>query len=353
MARTIPGSYTAVDPQALLTGEPGKASVVTPLGSAVNYLMSQVARATVISQSWAQTGGASVCRRTTGSLAECAKWEIPELVGATAVTVTLIARVAAGPVTTHAVEVRSATGAATLTIDAADGLSTSLAIYSGSLAVGFAGGYENITMHLLGDGATPIEVVALLVRYPVLSSLAAGRLADGRIAVDDDDIEADNPLSARLGHDLRGCMVGLAGLPRVHANVSDLRNVDTATQDLLAPYRHMLPGPRLPDTDDRALDLTVRIRTTSAAAGKVYIRHSGDGERGPTAEVSVGAGAARSVSTTTIRQRPGRGIAPPTLGIDWQAVGILPPHDPAWVDRAQPDASTVDAVHGVLVWGWT
>ncbi len=353
MARTIPGSYTAVDPQALLTGEALKASTVTPLGSAVNYLMSQVARCTVISQSWAQTGGASVCRRTAGTLAECGKWEIPQLAGATAVTVTLIARVAAGPVTTHAVEIRSATGAATLTIDAADGLSTSLAVYSGSLAVGFAGGYENITMHLLGDGATPVEVVALLVRYPVLSSLAAGRLSDGRIAVDDDDIEPDNPLSARLGHDLRGCMAGLAALPRVHANVSDLRNVDTASQNELAPYRHSFPGPRLPDVDDRALDLTVRIRTTSAADGRIVLRHSGDGERGPVTEVQVGAGAARSMSTATIRQRPGQGIAPASLGIDWQAVGIVPQHDPAFVDRLQTDTSTVDQVHGVLVWGWT
>jgi len=36
VARTIPGSYTAVDPQALLTGEPLEASTVTPLGSATN-----------------------------------------------------------------------------------------------------------------------------------------------------------------------------------------------------------------------------------------------------------------------------------------------------------------------------
>ena len=353
MARTIPASFTAVDPQTLLTGEGLRASRVAPLGEAANWLLSQVARTTVISQAWAQTGGAGVCRRTAGTLAECASWQIPELVGVTSVHVTLIARVAAGPVTTHAIDVRSASGAATLTIDSADGLSTSLALYSGTLAVAWAGGYETITMHLAGDGATPVEVVSILVRFPPLSSLAAGRRADGRIAVDDDDLEADNPLSARIGHDFRACFSALAALPRVHANVSDLRNVDTATQNLLAPYRHSLPVPRLPDTEDRALDLTVRVRTTSAADGLVFLRHSGDGEGGPTVSVQVGAGAARSVSTATVRQRPGRGIGAQTRDIEWQAVAVLPPHDAFFVDRLQPDASTVDAVHGILVWGWT
>jgi hypothetical protein len=195
--------------------------------------------------------------------------------------------------------------------------------------------------------------VSILVRYPALSSLAAGRAADGRIAVDDDDLEPDNPLSARIGRDLRDCAAALATLPRVAANVSDLRSVDAPGQDSLASYRHALPGPRLADTEDRALDLTIRVRTTSVADGVVYLRHSGDGERGPTREVQVGAGAARTVSTTSIRQRPGRGIAPASMGIEWQAIGVLPAHDPAWSDAQQVDTSTVDSVHGILVWGWT
>lgn len=353
MARTIPAAFTPVDPQRLLTGEPLDAARVAPLGEAHNFLLSHVARCVVVSQAWAQTGGVSECRRIVASLADVATWEIPELVGATSVGVTVFARVVTGPaVAAHKVQVKTTNGAGTYTLSVPN-LTTTLQSFSTTLPVAFVAGLETVSLRLSGDGATAVECVAIIVHYPALAALPAGRTSDGRVAFDDGELLADYPLSARIGAQWRANAIALAALPHVHANLSDLRNVVDASQDRLPPYRHMWLGPRMPDTDERAFDLALRLRVTSAAAGEVLVRHSGDGMSGPVQVVEVGAGKVRDIVTTTIRRTDRAGVSPQPLGIEWQGLGIWPQPQPGAFYAQRDEMSTVDATHGLLVWSFS
>lgn len=353
MARAIPAVFSPVDPQSLLTGEPLTAAAVAPLGSANNWLLAHVARCTVVSQAWAQTAGPSECRRIVASLADVATWEIPELVGATSVGVTVFARVVGGPaVAAHKVQVKTTNGAGTYTLSVPN-LTTALQSFSTTLPVAFVAGLETVSLRLSGDGSTAVECVAIIVHYEALAALPAGRAADGRVAFDDGEILPDYPLSARIGAQLRANAVALAALPHVHCNVSDLRNVVTASQDRLPPYRHMWLGPRMPDTDDRATDIALRLRVTSASAGEVLVRHSGDGVSGALQIIDVSAAKLRDIVTATIKRRNGDGVSPQPLGIEWQGLGIWPQPAPAVFYSQRDEMSTVDATHGLLVWSFS
>lgn len=353
MARTIPAAFTPVDPQRLLTGEPLDAARVAPLGEAHNFLLAHVARCVVVSQAWAQTGGPSPCRRIVASLADVATWEIPELVGATSVGVTVFARVVTGPaVAAHKVQVKTTNGAGSYTLSVPN-LTTALQSFSTTLPVAFVSGLETVSLRLSGDGVTAVECVAIIVHYPALAALPAGRTSDGRVAFDDGELLADYPLSARIGAQWRANAIALAALPHVHVNLSDLRNVVDASQDRLPPYRHMWLGPRMPDTDERAFDLALRLRVTSAAAGEVFVRHSGDGMSGAVHVVDVGAGKVRDIVTTTIRRTDRAGVSPQPLGIEWQGLGIWPQPQPGTFYAQRGEMSTVDATHGLLVWSFS
>jgi len=353
MARTIPATFAPVDPQTLLTGEPLTSAATAPLGEAHNYLLAHVARCAVVAQAWPQTGGVSECRRVANTLADVAQWDIPELVGATSVDVVVIARVVTGPAgASHRVQLKTTNGSGTYSLTAPS-LTTTLHSFATSLPVAFVSGIETITLRLSGDGATAVECVAVLVRYPVLTSLPAGRAPDGRIAFDDAELNADRPLSARVGAQWRANATALPALPRVAVNMSDLRNVVSPSQDRLPPYRHRWLSPRMPDTDERAIDLVMRLRVTTTAQSVVNVRHSGDGSSGPIAVVDVAAGKVRDVVTTTIARADRRGVSPQPFGIEWQAFAIWPQPDPSAFAVQVDEMSTADATHSLLVWSFT
>jgi len=353
MARTIPATFTPVDPQRLLTGELLSAATVAPLGEAHNFLLAHVARCVVVSQAWAQTGGVSECRRIVTSLADVATWEIPELVGATSVGVTVFARVVTGPaVAAHKVQVKTTNGAGTYTLSVPS-LTTTLQSFSTTLPVAFVSGLETVSLRLSGDGSTAVECVAIVAHYPALAALPAGRTSDGRVAFDDGELLADYPLSARIGAQWRANAVALAALPHVHVNLSDLRNVVTASQDRLPPYRHAWLTPRMPDAADRFVDLALRLRVTSAAAGEVLVRYNGDGLSGSVQQVDVAAGKVRDIVTTAIARDSRASVSPQPLGIEWQGVGIWPEPAPGAYYDERAYMSTVDATHGLLVWSFS
>lgn len=318
----------------------------------MNWLLAHCGRREVVSQSWALTGGASPCARTAAGLALIASWEVPELHAASTVVVSIRCRVRTGPVTTHRVVVTTSGGGGTLTVDLAAGLSTSWQVFTATLPVVYAAGWEGVTMQAEGDTATPVEVASILVRHPSLASLAAGRAADGRVAMDTAEDDADRPLSARHMAALRSDILSLRDQPRVAANLSDLRNVDAAGQDMLPAYAQAWGVVRLPDTDERELTVTARVRVTTSADSWLIIAHSSDGMSAPRSHTQVVAGLVRQlVSVDLTLAEPGarrtRGLASMDHDLEWVGVGIWQQPDPA-VDRIVRGAmSTVDAVHSV------
>jgi hypothetical protein len=353
MARTIPASFTPVDPQTLLSGEPISSAALQPLGEAHNWSLAHVARCAVVAQAWPQTGGVSECRRVASTLADVAQWDMPELVGATSVDVVIVARVVAGPANaTHRVQLKTTNGSGTYSLTVPS-LTTTLQSFSTSLPVAFVAGIETITLRLSGDGATAVECVAVLVRYPSLTSLPAGRTSDGRVAFDDAELDADRPLSARVGAQWRANATALPALPHVHANVSDLRNVVSPGQDRLPPYRHAWLAPRMPDAADRFVDVALRLRVSTVAAGEVMLRLNGDGLGGSVQQVDVAAGKVRDIVVTTIARQSRATVSPQPFGIEWQGVGVWPQPDPSTYYAERAYMSTVDATHGLLMWSFS
>ena len=255
MARTIPATFSPVDPSTLLTGEPLKADRVAALAEAVNWSLAHVARAPVIAQAWAETAGSVPCARTSAVPATVAEWTIPELEGGAVVSVVVLARVRSGVAgSSHSVTVQSVNGADSFTVNVLSGLDATWKAYTGSLDVAFVLSRETIRLRLSGS-TNAVEVASLLVYWPALASLPAGTTADGRTALDDGETVADRPLSARIGSQAYATIDALGALPRVHVNVSDLRNVELAGQDRLPPYAHKWLSPRLIDSADRPVDL--------------------------------------------------------------------------------------------------
>ena len=145
MARTIPATFSPVDPSTLLTGEPLKADRVASLAEAVNWSLAHVARAPVIAQAWAETAGSVPCARTSAVPATVAEWTIPELEGGAVVSVVVIARVRSGVAgSSHSVTVQSVNGADSFTVNAVSGLDATWKAYAGSLDVAFLLSRETI-----------------------------------------------------------------------------------------------------------------------------------------------------------------------------------------------------------------
>ena len=321
-------------------------------GAAANWLLAHCGRREVVSQAWALTGGASPCARTAAGLALIAAWEVPEVHAADTVVVSVRCRVRAGPVATHLLRITTSNGGGTLNVNLAAGLSTSWQVFTATLAAVYVGGWESVTMQAEGDAATPIEVASILVRHPSLASLAAGRAADGRVAMDTDEDDADRPLSARHMSALRDDILSIRDQARVAANLSDLRNVDSAGQDMLPAYAQAWGVVRLPDTDERELVVTARVYVTTSVDSWLIIAHSSDGMSSPRSHTAVPAGLVRQlVSVDLVLAEPGarrrRGLASMAHDIEWVGVGIWQQPDPA-TDRIERGAmSTVDAVHSV------
>jgi hypothetical protein len=348
MARTIPATFSPVDPSTLLTGEPLKADRVAALAAAVNWSLAHVARAPVIAQAWAETAGSVPCARTSAVPATVAEWTIPELEGGAVVSVVVIARVRSGVAgSSHSVTVQSVNAGDSFTVNAVSGLDATWKAYTGSLDVAFLLSRETIRLRLSGS-TNAVEVASLLVYWPALASLPAGTTADGRTALDDGETVADRPLSARIGAQLYATIDALGALPRVHVNVSDLRNVELAGQDRLPPYAHQWLSPRFIDSADRAVDLYSRVVASSVAAGDVLLRHAGGGT-----VLAFGALSVRDAKVEEIRRADSPGAYAQDLSVQWQAVQLWPQPDPAQWATLPGTMSTVDAVNGLLLWSYS
>ena len=348
MARTIPATFSPVDPSTLLTGEPLKADRVSALAAAVNWSLAHVARAPVIAQAWAETAGSVPCARTSAVPATVAEWTIPELEGGAVVSVVVIARVRSGVAgSSHSVTVQSVNAGDSFTVNVLSGLDATWKAYTGSLDVAFLLSRETIRLRLSGS-TNAVEVASLLVYWPALASLPAGTTADGRTALDDGETVADRPLSARIGAQLYATIDALGALPRVHVNVSDLRNVELAGQDRLPPYAHQWLSPRFIDSADRAVDLYSRVVASSVAAGDVLLRHAGGGT-----VLAFGALSVRDAKVEEIRRADSPGAYAQDLSVQWQAVQLWPQPDPAQWATLPGTMSTVDAVNGLLLWSYS
>ena len=348
MARTIPATFSPVDPSTLLTGEPLKADRVSALAAAVNWSLAHVARSPVIAQAWAETAGSVPCARTSAVPATVAEWTIPELEGGAVVSVVVIARVRSGVAgSSHSVTVQSVNAGDSFTVNVLSGLDATWKAYTGSLDVAFLLSRETIRLRLSGS-TNAVEVASLLVYWPALASLPAGTTADGRTALDDGETVADRPLSARIGAQLYATIDALGALPRVHVNVSDLRNVELAGQDRLPPYAHQWLSPRFIDSADRAVDLYSRVVASSVAAGDVLLRHAGGGT-----VLAYGALSVRDAKVEEIRRADSPGAYAQDLSVQWQAVQLWPQPDPAQWATLPGTMSTVDAVNGLLLWSYS
>lgn len=353
MARTIPATFSPVDPSTLLTGEPLQADRVAALAAAVNWTLAHVARSPVIAQAWAETAGSVPCARTSPVPATVAEWTVPELEGGAVVSVVVIARVRSGVAgSSHSVTVESVNGADSFTVNATSGLDATWKAYTGSLDVSFLLSRETIRLRLSGS-TNAVEVASLLVYWPALASLPAGTTADGRTALDDGETVADRPLSARIGAQLYATIDALGALPRVHVNVSDLQNVELPNQDRLPPYAHQWLSPRFIDSADRAVDLYSRVVASSVAAGSVIIQHSGGAGGFSAVSVDFGALSVRDAKTEELRRADRAGAYAQDLAVQWQAVRIWPEPDPAQWATLPGAMSTVDAVHGLLLWSYS
>jgi hypothetical protein len=348
MARTIPATFSPVDPSTLLTGEPLKADRVSALAAAVNWSLAHVARAPVIAQAWAETAGSVPCARTSAVPATVAEWTIPELEDGAVVSVVVIARVRSGVAgSSHSVTVQSVNAGDSFTVNAVSGLDATWKAYTGSLDVAFLLSRETIRLRLSGS-TNAVEVASLLVYWPALASPPAGTTADGRTALDDGETVADRPISARIGAQLYATIDALGALPRVHVNVSDLRNVELAGQDRLPPYAHQWLSPRFIDSADRAVDLYSRVVASSVAAGDVLLRHAGGGT-----VLAFGALSVRDAKVEEIRRADSPGAYAQDLSVQWQAVQLWPQPDPAQWATLPGTMSTVDAVNGLLLWSYS
>ena len=348
MARTIPATFAPVDPSTLLTGEPLKADRVAALAAAVNWSLAHVARAPVIAQAWAETAGSVPCARTSAVPATVAEWTIPELEDGAVVSVVVIARVRSGVAgSSHSVTVQSVNAGDSFTVNAVSGLDATWKAYTGSLDVAFLLSRETIRLRLSGS-TNAVEVASLLVYWPALASLPAGTTTDGRTALDDGETVADRPLSARIGSQAYATIDALGALPRVHVNVSDLRNVELAGQDRLPPYAHQWLSPRFIDSADRAVDLYSRVVASSVAAGDVLLRHAGGGT-----VLAFGALSVRDAKVEEIRRADSPGAYAQDLSVQWQAVQLWPQPDPAQWATLPGTMSTVDAVNGLLLWSYS
>lgn len=348
MARTIPATFSPVDPSTLLTGEPLKADRVAALAAAVNWSLAHVARSPVIAQAWAETAGSVPCARTSPVPATVAEWTVPELEGGAVVSVVVIARVRSGVAgSSHSVTVQSVNAGDSFTVNAVSGLDATWKAYTGSLDVAFVLSRETIRLRLAGS-TNAVEVASLLVYWPALASLPAGTTADGRTALDDGETVADRPLSARIGSQAYATIDALGALPRVHVNVSDLRDVELAGQDRLPPYAHQWLSPRFIDSADRAVDLYSRVVASSVAAGDVLLRHAGGGT-----VLAFGALSVRDAKVAQIRRADSPGAYAQDLSVQWQAVQLWPQPDPAQWATLPGTMSTVDAVNGLLLWSFS
>jgi hypothetical protein len=348
MARTIPATFSPVDPSSVLTGEPLKADRVAALGAALNWSLAHVARSPVIAQAWAETAGSVPCARTSPVPATVAEWTVPELEGGAVVSVVVIARVRSGVAgSSHSVTVQSVNGADSFTVNATSGLDATWKAYTGTLDVAFLLSRETIRLRLSGS-TNAVEVASLLVYWPALASLPAGTTADGRTALDDGETVADRPLSARIGSQAYATIDALGALPRVHVNVSDLRNVELAGQDRLPPYAHQWLSPRFIDSAERAVDLYSRVVASSVAAGDVLLRHAGGGT-----VLAFGALSVRDAKVEEIRRADSPGAYAQDLSVQWQAVQLWPQPDPAQWATLPGTMSTVDAVNGLLLWSYS
>ena len=348
MARTIPATFSPVDPSTLLTGEPLKADRVASLAEAVNWSLAHVARAPVIAQAWAETAGSVPCARTSAVPATVAEWTIPELEGGAVVSVVVIARVRSGVAgSSHSVTVQSVNAGDSFTVNVLSGLDATWKAYTGALDVAFLLSRETIRLRLSGS-TNAVEVASLLVYWPALASLPAGTTADGRTALDDGETVADRPLSARIGSQAYATIDALGALPRVHVNVSDLRNVELAGQDRLPPYAHQWLSPRFIDSADRLVDLYSRVVASSVAAGDVLFRHAGGGT-----VLAFGALSVRDTKVAQIRRADSPGAYAQDLSVQWQAVQLWPQPDPAQWATLPGTMSTVDAVNGLLLWSFS
>jgi hypothetical protein len=227
------------------------------------------------------------------------------------------------------------------------GLDATWKAYTGSLDVAFALSRETIRLRLSGS-TNAVEVASLLVYWPALASLPAGTTADGRTALDDGETVADRPLSARIGAQLYATIDALGALPRVHVNVSDLRDVELAGQDRLPPYAHQWLSPRFIDSADRPVDLYSRVVASSVAAGDVLLRHAGGGT-----VLAFGALSVRDAKVEEIRRADSPGAYAQDLSVQWQAVQLWPQPDPAQWATLPGTMSTVDAVNGLLLWSYS
>jgi hypothetical protein len=357
MPRPIPASFTAVDPQTLLTGEKLLADTLDDLGATSNWLDAYCERGDAISQSWAfvNTTGGTVCARTTNTFATVASWQVPELVGATTLTVVIAAKVRTGPVgANHTIEVVAVNGGSTFTV-ASGSLSTSVQFFTGSVTASFVAGFERINLRLRGNGSVPVEVWSILVSYPAPTFLPAGRAADGRVAFDG-EFTADYPLSARTMQQLQDNEQAFNERPHVACNVSDLQNVVTPDEDRLPPYQHRWACVRLPDTERNGRTLNARVNvSTPLGAGVLRFGFAGtadlSGDGGQVA-LQLAAGKVRDVQVLDpITQLDVPSISTQDLGIIWHGLSVWPQPDPATWDV--PAGTSSCTIHGVLVWGWS
>ena len=363
MANTVPASMPVPDVGLLLSGQWLDAASVAPLGQASNFAQAHVGSGTPrVLQAFPLRGsgapGSPLFDYHTNALNEVCVWRIPDTRGVTSVECYVYAKSTSGA---GEVEFRSTTGGGVTGAQLVDASWKLHGPYS--LDIDASGGYETVSMHLDGNG-DHVYVAGVLITVPSEPSpLPAGESPIGCVALDADELGADEPLAADTGAQLRANADALRQVPHVYLNWSATKgSVDGVDGERMVAWPHAMPALVWLDTEAQDWELTIHVRATPAVSD-TYVRVHVGTTIAPgylrTVEIAVPGGGAQGWFTGTIRL-PNRRRVLRRMPAGWESVMIvvLPKmtasdSQKAWERRegGDPDMLSTAEINSISIWG--
>lgn len=218
---------------------------------------------------------------------------------------------------------------------------------TGGFVVDADGDYAEIVVEVQG---TTIDILDLWTEaldydpsgnYPGATGTLGGVVVDGAVVLDDDELDADEPLSSRLAHAVRSNVDAFADRRRVYLTWSGIIGTSAPSQHAwMTEYPHRITVPVIAGTRARGHKVIVWLHTrnTSLFDFHVYLQHGPDTRvagKGPLNRVAVGLPAAH---VTTI-------LVPASDGEKWTGVLVELPE----IRDQAPDVPQV--YPGVVVLG--
>ncbi|MDP3908844.1 MAG: hypothetical protein Q8Q14_00495 [Gemmatimonadales bacterium] len=356
MARTVPAPVIIPNAPAFAIGRDLLASDVTTLGLSSNGCRAWGHAQNVVTQGFAES---LLAEPAVLAAAHCV-WRFPELAAVwTAVRCHAYAEFAGGAGNGT---VRFQTGAGLVDLAVPPGAP---AWYSGNCPIAPAAGYEEIGMHVVGDGVSATTVHSVEVEYEPLAGVLAAGLSDGVCPLDTLELDADSAVAADVGRRLIDNYDLFLDLPRVYYNWSGINGPSTIQPDMDEVIHRVWVPVHYGTREDDSMVLTVHVRATPdpVFATQINIHHGGPGHlvghpQGPFVMTALDVANGPAVPTwytATIRLREESELAGarhPMAQIaiwpgtrDRAGVGDFTDRHPQNGGNAGP------AIHSVSVWG--